>query len=142
MQVEILGVPLPWKSIFSNEDSDASFIQRLNGHSKDKDAKHLAGARTSYRELASINSVSSTNSLVDLLTGEVVLPSSVSQPVAETVIHEGGDLLSFLDDVTQPVSDGNNYSKIVSPQEPTDDGSKQYIRLFKLLAGPHWVCLC
>lgn len=147
MQVEILGVSLPWKSIFSNEDSGVSFIKSLNGHSKDmdpfhaeKDANPLAGAVTSYREPASINSVSSTNSLVDLLTGEVAFPNSISQPVAETVVHEGSDLLSFLDDVTQPVSDGNN--KIVSPQEPIDDGSKQYISLFKLLAGPHWVCLC
>ncbi|KAL8521360.1 hypothetical protein ACS0TY_011765 [Phlomoides rotata] len=144
-EVEILGVSLPWKSIFSNEDTGASFIKRLNGHSKDMDPFHteknsnpLAGAITSYREPASINSVSSANSLVDLLTGEVALPNSISQTVAETVVHEGSDLLSFLDDVAQPVSDGNNCSKIVSPQEPTDDGSRQYIRLFKLLAGPHW----
>lgn len=149
MQVEILGVSLPWKSIFSHEDSGSSFIERLNGHSKEMspfltetDTNPLAGAITNYREPPSFQSESSANSLVDLLTGEVALPNSITQPVAETVVHEGSDILNFLDDVvTKPVSDENNHSKIVSSQGPTDNGSQQYIKLFKLLAGPHWVCL-
>ncbi|KAI3468569.1 hypothetical protein Pfo_025232 [Paulownia fortunei] len=145
-EVEILGVSLPWRSIFSHEDSGARFIESINGHPKEinpflseTDANSFAAAITNDREPPSLQSESSANSLVDLLTGEVTLPDSISQPVTEIIVHEGSDLLDFLDDVvTQPVSDGNHHSKIVSSQGPSDNGSQQYIRLFKLLAGPHW----
>lgn len=149
MQVEILGVSLPWRSIFSHEESGASLIELLNGHSEEMnpfltetDTNHLAGSLMKHKEASPFQSESSANSFVDLLTGEVVFPDTISQPVPEIVVHEGSDLLDFLDDdLCQPVSQGNNNSKIVSSQGPSDSGSQEYIRLFKLLAGPHWVCL-
>ncbi|XP_057802025.1 probable phosphoinositide phosphatase SAC9 isoform X2 [Salvia miltiorrhiza] len=160
-EVEILGVSLPWRSIFSHEESGASLIERLNGHSKEinpflteADTNHLDASSTNHREASPFPLESSANSFVDLLTGEVVFPDTVSQPVAQTVVHEGSDLLNFFDDVvsqpvsqgnnnlddvvTQPVSLANNNSKIVSSQGHSDNGSQEYIRLFKLLSGPHW----
>ncbi|KAK6137237.1 hypothetical protein DH2020_029026 [Rehmannia glutinosa] len=145
-EVEILGVSLPWRSIFSHEDNGAGFIERINGHRKEMnpflsqtDANPYDAAVTNDKKPQSLQSGSSANSLVDLLTGEVIIPDSISQPVAETVVHERSDLLDFLDDVvTQPVSDTNNHSNIASSQQPSDNGSQHYIRLFKLLAGPHW----
>lgn len=144
-EVEILGVSLPWRSIFSHEESGASFIECLNGPSKEMnpfltetDTKPLAASLTNHRE-ASLQSESSVNSFLDLLTGEVAFPDTISQPVPETVVHGGNDLLDFLDDdLSQPVSQGNIHPKIASPQGPSDNGSQEYIRLFKLLAGPHW----
>lgn len=149
MQLEILGVSLPWRSIFSYEDGAARFIERINGQTKEinpfvseTNNNPLAATVKNDREPPSFPSESSANSLIDLLTGEVTITDSISQPVAESVVHDGSNLLDFLDDVVaQPVSDGNNQSKIVSSQGSSDNGSQQYIRLFKLLAGPHWVCL-
>lgn len=163
MQVEILGVSLPWRSILSHEESGASLIECLNGHSKEMnpfvtetDINHLNGTSTNQKEASPFQSQPSANSFVDLLTGEIVFSDTISQPVSEPAVHEGGDLLNFLDDFVvqpvsqgnnigdvgrQPVSQGNNSSKIVSSQGPSDNGSQEYIRLFKLLAGPHWVCI-
>lgn len=162
MQVEILGVSLPWRSIFSHEESGASLIERLNGNSKEMnpflteaDTNHLDASSMNHREASPFQSESSANSFFDLLTGEVVFQDTVSQPVSQTVVHEGSDLLNFFDDVAsqpvsggnnnlddvvrQPISQANNNSNIVSSQGSSDNGSQEYIRLFKLLAGPHWV---
>lgn len=164
MQVEVLGVSLPWRSIFSHEESGASLIECLNGHSKEvnpfiaeTNTNHLDATSTNHREASPFQSEPSANSFVDLLSGEVVFSDTISQPVAESVVHEGGDLLNFLDDfISEPVSQGNNNlgdvvrqsvsqennnSKIVSSEGPSDNGSQEYIRLFKFLAGPHWVCI-
>lgn len=164
MQVEILGVSLPWRSIFSHEESGASLIECLNGNSKEMnpfltegDANSLDAASTNHREASPLPSESSANSFVDLLTGEVVFSDAISQPVAQTAVYESSDLLNFFDDVvsqpvsqgnnnlddvvSQPISTENNNSKMVSSQGLSDNGSQEYVRLFKLLAGPHWVCL-
>ncbi|KAL9177395.1 hypothetical protein ABFS82_01G055700 [Erythranthe guttata] len=145
-EVEILGVSLPWRSLFSHGDGAARFIEHVNGQTKEinpflseTNSNTLAAVVTNDRKPPSLQSESSAIPLIDLLTGEVILPDSNSQPVAESVVHEGSDLLDFLDDVvTQPVSGGMNQSKNVSSQGPSDNGSQQYIRLFKLLAGPDW----
>ncbi|XP_042001657.1 probable phosphoinositide phosphatase SAC9 isoform X2 [Salvia splendens] len=160
-EVEILGVSLPWRSIFSHEESGASLIEWLNGNSKEMnpfltegDANNLDAASTNHREASPLPSESSANSFVDLLTGEVVFSDAISQPVAQTAVNESSDLLNFVDDVviqpvsqgnnnlddvvSQPISTANNNSKMVSSQGLSDNGSQEYIRLFKLLAGPHW----
>ncbi|KAL3635791.1 putative phosphoinositide phosphatase sac9 [Castilleja foliolosa] len=145
-EVEILGVSLPWRSIVSDEDNGARFIEQINSHLKEMnsfpseaDSSPFDASIANDINPKSLQSESSANPLVDLLTGEVIIPESNSQPVAEAVVHEGSDLLDFLDDiVTQPVSDTNNHSIIASSQRPSDNGSQEYIRLFKILAGPHW----
>lgn len=146
MQVEILGISLPWRSIFSNEDSGARFIEHINGYSKEinpfysETDSNPFGAAITDTESKSFQLESSANPLVDLLTGEI-LPGSSSQPVTEAVPHEENDLLNFLGDTTpQPLSRQNNHLTNVSSQGPSDNASQQYIRSFKLLAGPHWVC--
>ncbi|KAL3652806.1 putative phosphoinositide phosphatase sac9 [Castilleja foliolosa] len=145
-EVEILGVSLPWRSIVSEEDNGARFIEQINSHRKEMnhfpsetDNSPFDASIENDIKPKSLQSELSANPLVDLLTGEVIIPESISQPVAEAVVHEGSDLLDFLDDVvSQPVSVTNNHSNIASLQQTSDNGSQQYIRLFKLLAGPHW----
>ncbi|KAK4425168.1 putative phosphoinositide phosphatase SAC9 [Sesamum alatum] len=145
-EVEILGVSLPWRSIFSREETGARFIERINSHQKEispslseTETNAFAADLTNDRRPASVQSESSANSFVDLLTGELRFSDSISQPATEPVVNNGNDLLDFLDDaITQPVSDGSDHSKIVSSQGHSDNGSQQYITSFKLLAGPHW----
>ncbi|KAK4426436.1 putative phosphoinositide phosphatase SAC9 [Sesamum alatum] len=145
-EVEILGVSLPWRSIFSREENGARFIERINSHQKEispslseTETNAFAADLTNDRRPASVQSESSANSFVDLLTGELRFSDSISQPATEPVVNNGNDLLDFLDDaITQPVSDGSDHSKIVSSQGHSDNGSQQYITSFKLLAGPHW----
>ncbi|CAA0820432.1 Probable phosphoinositide phosphatase SAC9 [Striga hermonthica] len=136
-EVEILGVSLPWRSIFSHEDNGARFIESINDHRRPMNA--FGAAITNDKNTLFFQSESSANSLVDLLTGEITIADSVAPPAAEAVIHGGSDLLDFLDDVTaQPATGTNSHSITAASQEPSDNGSQQYIRLLKLLAGPHW----
>lgn len=146
-QVEILGVSLPWKSIFCHEDVGVRFCEHIDSHRKGANSLHskteanpFASQVMNDNGLPSIQSVSSTNSFVDFLTGEIGFSDSISQPIGETIVHEGSDLLDFLDDpLDHPVSDTINDSKVIPTKEGSDDGSQQYIRSFKVLAGPHWV---
>ncbi|KAL0305215.1 UNVERIFIED_CONTAM: putative phosphoinositide phosphatase SAC9 [Sesamum calycinum] len=145
-EVEILGVSLPWRSIFSQEENGARFVERISSHQKETspflsetDTNAFASNLTNDRRPPSVQSESSANSFLDLLTGELRFSDSISQPATEAVVNKGNDLLDFLDDaITQPVSDGSDHSKIVSSQGHSDNGSQQYITSFKLLAGPHW----
>ncbi|XP_051142615.1 probable phosphoinositide phosphatase SAC9 isoform X2 [Andrographis paniculata] len=143
-EVEILGVSLPWRSILSHEKSGARFIPHANGHPKESkpvvsetDANPFAASITN-NEPNPFQPESSPSPLIDLLTGEL-LPDPISQPVADTVVHKESDLLDFLDGgTTQLVSDGTDHLKDGASQRPSDIGSQQYLRSFKLLAGPHW----
>ncbi|KAL6556456.1 putative phosphoinositide phosphatase sac9 [Orobanche gracilis] len=145
-EVEILGVSLPWRSIFSHGDNGARFIEHISGHRKEMnhllsetDSSPFDAAIADAKEPHLMQSESSANSLVDFLTGEATIADSISLPVADAVVHEGSDLLDFLDDVaSQPVFDTKNHSDIPSSQRPSNNCPQQYIRLFKLLAGPHW----
>lgn len=146
MQVEILGVSLPWRSIFTQEDSGSRFIEHINAHSKETNP-FLSETDTNpfVTDITDIESKSfqpepPANPLIDLLTGEI-LPDNVPQPITETFVRKESDIHDFLHDgVTQPHFDGNDHSKNGSLQGPTDNCSQQYIKSFKLLAGPHWVC--
>ncbi|KAL3844314.1 hypothetical protein ACJIZ3_001717 [Penstemon smallii] len=145
-EVEILGVSLPWRSIFSHEDSGVKFYECINSRRKDTNnfrsgsgSNPFSTAMTNDKGMPSCQLESSANSFIDFLTGEVRLSDSSSQLVAETVVHEGNDLLDFLDDTfTPPVSDSNKDSSISFSEGSSDSGSQQYIRSFKVLAGPHW----
>lgn len=145
MQVEILGMPLPWRSIFSCQDSTdrSSECNVINQKEIDPflsrtDTNPFAGAMINNKETPPVQVDTSTN-LVDLLTGERI-PESISQSVTGTLVHEGSDLLDFLDDAaTQPVVHGNKESKIIPSHGPLDSGVQEYIKCFQLIAGPQWV---
>lgn len=83
----------------------------------------------------------SPDQLVDLLTGEVIFSDTTSQPVSGPVVHQGDDLLGFLDQhVGFPVADTDR--KVSSAEDPkaTDSSSQLYINCLVSLAGPHMVC--
>lgn len=82
----------------------------------------------------------STNLWVDLLSGDDGLSESISEPVVGNDVHEGGDLLDFLDDFVQRPVQNDSRSIPSQEQKPSDDGAHQYLNSFKFLAGQHMVC--
>ncbi|KAL2506196.1 putative phosphoinositide phosphatase SAC9 [Abeliophyllum distichum] len=142
-EVEILGVPLPWRSIFSCQDSADRSSECNNTHQKEinpfvsgTDTNPFAGAMINNIEPPPVQVDTSTN-LVDLLTGERI-PESISESVTGTLVHAGSDLLDFLDDTaTQPVVHGNKDSKIIPSHGQLDGAIQEYIKCFQLIAGPH-----
>lgn len=149
MQVEVLGISLPWRDIYTREGPGARLYERTINCQKDTNP-FLSGTDTNpFGTTLSNDKVSKsvqpdtfTNPWVDLLSGENTASESISQPATEMVVHEGGDILSFLDDHVMQYSNGGNDSKSVRSQDskPSDTGAEQYINCFKLLAGPRMVC--
>lgn len=88
-----------------------------------------------------VKTSASADQLVDLLTGEVTFSDTISQPVSGPVVHQGDDLLGFLDQhVGSHVAESNH--KVSSAEDPkvTDSCSQLYINCLVSLAGPHMVC--
>lgn len=89
----------------------------------------------------SVKTSASADQLVDLLTGEVTFSDTVSQPVSGSVVHQGDDLLGFLD---QHVGfhGAETDHKVSSLEDPniTNSCSQLYINCLTSLAGPHMVC--
>lgn len=89
----------------------------------------------------SVKTSASADQLVDLLTGEVTFSALNSQPVSGTVVHQGDDLLGFLD---QHVGfhGAETDHRVSLPEDPkvTDNCAQLYINRLISLAGPHMVC--
>ncbi|KAL2470130.1 putative phosphoinositide phosphatase SAC9 [Abeliophyllum distichum] len=142
-EVEILGVPLPWRSIFSGEECGTRLCERINTRQKSPflsgtDTDPFNAAATTNNKVPPLVQVdTSANLCVDVLMGGERLSDSISEAVAGTIVHEESDVLDSLDDVvSQSLIDGNYDSKIISSQGPTDSGTPWYIKCFELLAGP------
>lgn len=97
-------------------------------------------AALSNEELAApVHQNASTNWL-DLLTGDNMMSESISQPVMEASVHEGGGFLDFDKTVVEHVN-GEINPKLASSQDnvTSDSCVQQYINCFKFLAGTHMV---
>ena len=158
-QVEVLGVSLPWKGIFTNEGPGSRLFEIIDNLPTEHnpfqsaldvnpfgdsalDVNLFGNSALSNEKVSSVAQPdASANLWVDLLTGD--LPSeSISQPVTGNSVHEEGGFLDFLDEaVTEHLNDETN-SKLISSQHRrhSDNGTQQYINCFKLLAGPNMVC--
>ncbi|GFY81280.1 sacI homology domain-containing protein [Actinidia rufa] len=155
-EVEVLGVSLPWKGIFTNEGPGSRLFEIIDNlpteHNPSQsdldvnpfgdsalDVNPFGNSALSNEKVSSVAQPdASANLWVDLLTGD--LPSeSISQPVTGNSVHEEGGFLDFLDEtVTEHLNDETN-SKLISSQHRrhSDNGTQQYINCFKLLAGPN-----
>lgn len=148
MQIEILGVSLPWRFIFTREGPGARFGKRASANQKEvdpflsgTDVNPFADGLSGDKESAHVQADKSASSWIDLLTGEERYSDSISEPVIDTAMHGGSDLLDFLDDATiQNQNGGNRDAMAVSTEEPSDSSTQQYIKCFKLLSGPQMVC--
>ncbi|MCD7467493.1 hypothetical protein HAX54_004953 [Datura stramonium] len=138
MQIEILGVCLPWRFILKHEGSGTGFSEQAETHHDvsnpfltEPGENPIASALTTGTQANS-----SADLWIDLLTGD-----SNSQPATETVFHGGDDLLDFLDDafVQQP-KEANVFSNSTS-KGPTDNNTQHYLDCFKLLVGPQMLSM-
>ncbi|XP_075098514.1 putative phosphoinositide phosphatase SAC9 isoform X4 [Nicotiana tabacum] len=142
-EIEILGVPLPWRFILKHEGSVTRFADQAETH---HDITNPFLTETEHNPFASALATdaqanSSADLWVDLLTGESRISDSNRQPATETVFHGGDDLLDFLDDaIVQQPKEANSFSKSTS-KGPTDNNTQHYLDCFKLLVGPQMVVL-
>lgn len=144
-EVEVLGVSLPWKSIFTNEGHGA----RLREQAKkcQKQINPLSSSLASLPGGASWSSGnvqpptlsnSSSDNWLDLLTGDGTRSDTIPLPVVENVDNGRGDPLSFLDNPVNEYQDDEIHCQSSPSLEvkPSDNGAKQYINCLKSLAGP------
>ncbi|CAN0916183.1 Probable phosphoinositide phosphatase SAC9 [Linum grandiflorum] len=141
-EIEILGVSLPWRSIFHNEGPGVRILQlpkqvqnEANPFMTDPSVNALSG-ETSYDLPAppSLEQNASGNWL-DLLSGED--PISVPHPLAENYRTGGSDLLDFLGEPTIEKHDVKIEHDISTLQvaKIVDGGTEKYIECLKFLEG-------
>ncbi|KAL5784249.1 hypothetical protein ACOSQ2_006641 [Xanthoceras sorbifolium] len=146
-EIEVLGVSLPWRGVFTNEGSGARLIElakKIQVENKpfmsSSDANPFSDASLSNENVTkSVQQGASANPWVDLLTGGGTFSDPVCEPVVSNVVYEGDNVLDFLDDAVVEYRAAETDHK-ASPTEdgrPPDSGTHQYINSLKSLAGPH-----
>ncbi|TQD80193.1 hypothetical protein C1H46_034247 [Malus baccata] len=142
-EIEVLGVSLPWRGVFTNEGPGARLpehaknLQNENIHfSSGSKTNPFSGASFTENVLPPVQPSASANNLVDLLTGEMVLSEHIAAPVIGNVEDKGGDLLDFLDQAIVEYHDAETDHKS-HDGKPSDSSSQQYIDCLKSVAGPH-----
>lgn len=159
-EVEILGVSLPWRGVFSNEGPGARITElakktheESNLFLSSTETNPFSSASLSHDITPSIQKSDSTNWL-DLLTGDDMFSDPLSQPVMQYDVHEGSDnicshplsqtvtqnnlheendLLGFLDQAVTEHRGTVADDKLSSSQ---DSSAQKYINCLKLFAGP------
>lgn len=142
-EIEILGVSLPWRFIFTGEGPGARFCERASAHTEETnpfssgtDVNPISTASSDAKVSSDMQADASASSWIDLLTGEIRHADSISEPMMDTITPDGSDLLDFLDDPFNQQENGvSNDVKVISSQGDSEGGSQQYINCFKLLAG-------
>ncbi|KAK6914467.1 SAC domain [Dillenia turbinata] len=145
-EIEVLGVSLPWKGVFTNEGPGSTLHGHAkrsnsedNSHSSEFDSNPFSSASLPKESMLPPIQSSSADNLIDLLTGDNLIQDPSSQSVLEKVPCEGEDPLAFLDydvaehQVAEPVP------KVSSPQNgrPSESSKQKYINTFKSLVGPN-----
>lgn len=143
-EIEILGVSLPWRFIFTREGPGVRFLERSNANKKEANPFLTGTDMNPFTDSLSDDQVSSNlqadksaSSFIDLLTGEERHSVSNSEPVVGTAVDGGSDVLDFLVDATvlNP-NGGNREAMVMSSQESSESSAQKYINCFKLLSGP------
>jgi len=143
----VLGVSLPWKSIFNNEGCGARLLEQAKkSHKQISNFSCSHASPLSNRSLSSENVQpptllnSSSNNWLDLLTGDGTISDPAPLPVMEKVDKGQGD--SSLDNPFSERTGDNTgpWSSAVGVKQ-ADNGARQYINCLKSLAGPQMVCL-
>ncbi|KAB5530058.1 hypothetical protein DKX38_020139 [Salix brachista] len=158
-EVEILGVSLPWRGVFSNEGPGAR-ITELAKKIHEESNLFLSSTETNpftstslSNDITQSNQKSESTNWLDLLTGDDTFSDPLSQPVMQYDVHEGSgnifshplsqqvtpnnlheenDLLGFLD---QAVTE--HHCTVAGDKLSSQDSSAQkYINYLKLFAGP------
>ncbi|OIV93216.1 hypothetical protein TanjilG_27395 [Lupinus angustifolius] len=141
-EIEILGVSLPWRGVFTNEGTGSRLIEHakkfqeeLNPFLSGSDINPFNPSCTE-NVLPLVQEDSSADLLIDLLSGEDPLPHPLAQPVIENVVYNEGDPLDFLDQAVEYHS-AKSDSKISSEgARNSDTSAEQYLKCLKSLTGP------
>ncbi|MCL7028352.1 hypothetical protein MKW94_003528 [Papaver nudicaule] len=153
-EIEILGMSLPWKGIFTKEGPGEKFSELLNKHQgqeeknpflSSSDTNPFVGSSMSSENVLPSAQLTSPASLTfDFLTGDIGVPDTISQqqmPYSTgNVASGGGDLLDFLDNpiVEFNGSEDSKFSSLPQDGKPADNsGIQHYSNCFKALIGPH-----
>ncbi|KAK9157513.1 hypothetical protein Scep_004087 [Stephania cephalantha] len=147
-EIEVLGVPLPWRNIFDKEGRGAKFIDLFSKNQKagnpficDSNSNPFVGALASEDvEPSAEPSVPRTLS-VDLLTGDFGLSDTISQkevPLSTGFVGSGDtDELDFLDIAVIDNNGSNAPTKLaIIPRdggERSESGTQHYIDCVKAL---------
>ncbi|KAJ4723770.1 Phosphoinositide phosphatase [Melia azedarach] len=143
-EIEILGVSLPWRGVFNNEGPGARLIDLAKKSQKETDSFLSNSAANPFADTSLSNENASTSVQQsgtadpwDLLTGGDTFSHPLAEPVTRNVVHEGDDLLDFLDQSIVEYR-GVETGKSSSTQDgkSPDSGAQQYINCLKSLAGP------
>lgn len=149
LQIEVLGVSLPWRGVFTNEGSGAQLV-KLSGKNQveknssvlESDANPLSDASLSSGNVSSsVQQGASTNPWADLLTGGDMFTDPISESVTNDALYEGGHPLDFLDQavIEYGATETNHEASPSRERRPSDSGSHEYINLLKSLTGSHKV---
>ncbi|KAK9123358.1 hypothetical protein Sjap_012960 [Stephania japonica] len=147
-EIEVLGVPLPWRNIFDKEGRGVKFIDLLSKNQKasnpficDSDSNPFVGALASEDVLPSVQPNVPLTPSVDLLTGDFGFSDTISQKeVSFSTGFVGSDDTDELDFLDIAVIDKNGFNALtksaVSPQdggERSKRGTQHYIDCVKAL---------
>ncbi|KAL5578722.1 hypothetical protein UlMin_011164 [Ulmus minor] len=147
-EIEVLGVSLPWRGgIFTNEGHGIKLIEHAKSVQQEatpflssSDTNPFLGTPSHENVSASVQSSSSGNNLVDLLTGEESFSNHIVQPMTGNIVDNGSDFLDFLDQAVVEYRGGaetdNKFSSSQDGRNPISS-SQQYISCLKSLVGPH-----
>ncbi|XP_061373421.1 probable phosphoinositide phosphatase SAC9 isoform X2 [Gastrolobium bilobum] len=136
-EIEILGVSLPWRDVFTNEGDGTRLIEHVKKFQEELNP-FLSGSDMNPSNPSSTVNLSppeqggtSADLLIDLLSGEDPLPHPLAQPVTEIVASKESDPLDFLD------QDVGYHSAKRDCKIPSEDTSvEQYLKCLKSIAGP------
>lgn len=156
MQIEVLGVSLPWRDIFNKSGLGAKFIKiagpkeynsfMINQHEAfsnefyDSIPKNKISDSSSNGALSKLSQPNIASHAVDLLTGDPILPHSVSLPEfsssIQQTIPQSGSLFDFFQNPTP-----GQHSTADTPTESQDryndnhGDTTSYINIFKSFAS-------
>ncbi|KAF2589070.1 hypothetical protein F2Q70_00041149 [Brassica cretica] len=147
-QIEVLGVSLPWKGMFTSERTGGRLAE-IAGKTKEDEVPFSScsdsnpfAAKTLQTETVSTpvqqNDPFPSN-LLDLLTGEVSASDPFPQPAVECVASGGNDMLDFLDQAVVQYSGPETVPSMSSSQDksPRESGSHLYLNCLKSVMGPN-----
>ncbi|KAI3952775.1 hypothetical protein MKW92_000098 [Papaver armeniacum] len=142
-EIEILGMSLPWKGIFTKEGPGEKFWELLNKHQgQEEENPFLSSSETnpfvgssvsSENDLPSAQLTSPASLTFDFLTGDIGVSDTISQ-------QQMPDLLDFLDNPIVEFNDleDSKFSSLPQDGRPEDNtGIQHYTDCFKALIGPH-----
>ncbi|XP_010244500.1 PREDICTED: probable phosphoinositide phosphatase SAC9 [Nelumbo nucifera] len=150
-EIEVLGVSLPWRDIFSKEGQGSKFYQCLNkfkettNQSQETDpflhTNPFAGASPANENVVPpVQTNTSSSICMDLLTGDSMFPESITQPPKRNVSSVGGDFLNFSDNAATEHQVPETNIKFSSSHDgglTADSAAQHYLNCLKALTGPH-----